>query len=645
MIKQSGTLLVILWTIFFAAPPIWIPEGLAEELSNELAATENPRATVSPKKTATSPTGYAIQTGVFLIMENARQMMTNLRMKGYEPYIFQTVNDKKQKLYVVRIGDYRTLRQASSAADQFKNLEHLPAVITPINSTKAVDTPLYLTTASKNGVISTEELSEIDGGTGSLIDSEELATIDGQTGAILQTDELSQIAAQSGTVITTDEMAVVDGRTGTIIPADEMATVDGRTGTVVSPGELATVDGRTGTVVPSGELATVDGQTGQAIPKGDLSKIRAQSAGVSFSPADDAEPFVFSQKATKEDAPQEDDPFGISSEQEGGGQGIDNATARQLKDQIEALQEKVNELREEADVRKILEITEEEKQEEEEEILSATGRDYTMAKKGSIGFDYGLSYTYNSFDAIEDAANLTKIEHRAQHNVTNSLGLVYAVRDNVSFGANIPFVYSYDSMGTESPKKVTDIGDVSLSLQWQPLKAGGSLPPGILSFSFTMPSGRSPYEINPEEELSTGSGLKSLSAGLSLNHPMDPVVTYGGITYGYSLPLENLDSQRYGDILTEVHPGQSIGIRLGLGYALSYQLNMNLNLSYSYQFGAEYVYRYSGIQPSADSASANFSIGTGWRISPTRSLNISLSKGLSNDASDFSLGLSVPFNF
>ncbi len=643
MTNRSGMNLVAILTVVLMTLSFFVPDGQSEQLSGEFAVTGKPRTALSPNTERTAPTGYAIQTGVYLIKENAQSMVRTLRMKGYEPYVFQTLNNKGQKLYAVRIGDYRTLRQAASAANQFNKLERLPSTITAINSITPVDTPVYLSQTTKRGVISTEELSEINGGAGSLIDSEELARIDGQTGAILQTEELSQIAAQSGTVISTDEMAVVDGRTGTVMPSNEMATVDGRTGTVVSPGELATVDGRTGTVVPSNELATVDGQTGQTIPKGELSKIRAQSAGVSFSAADDAEPFVFSQKATKEDTSQTDDPFGISQQGEEGT--VDNATARQLKDQIESLQEKVNELREEADVRKILEITQEEKQEEEEEILSATGRDYTMAKKGSIGFDYGLSYTYNSFDSIKNAASLTKIEHRSQHNLTNSLGLFYAARDNVSVSASIPFVYNYDSMGTETPKKVTDLGDISLSLQWQPLKAGGTLPPGILSFSFTMPSGRSPYEINPDEELSTGGGVKVLSGGLSLNQPMDPVVAYGGINFSHTLPITNIKNARYSDFLQEVRPGQSIGFRIGLGYALSYQLNMNLNLSYSYQFGGEYVYLYSGKVPTPDSANASFTIGTGWRLSPTRSFNISLSKGLSNDASDFSLSLSVPFNF
>ncbi len=635
MTKRLGLHLATIFAIVCIMPAFSAFGGQSEQLSGELAATPSAQNTVPTKKEAPTPSGFAIQTGIFLIKENAQSMVTTLRAKGYEPYIFQTLNDKGQKLYVVRIGEYRSIKQATSAAAQFKSLENLPATITAVNSIKPISISGYLTKTSEGGVISPEELSQIAAGTGSVINADEMARIDGQTGALLKTEELSQIAAQSGTVISSNEMATVDGRTGSVIPSEEMATVDGRTGAVV----------------PSTELATVDGQTGQSIPKGDLSKIRGQAAGVGFSEKD-AEPIVLSQKATKSDKAEEDDPFTAMHEGGGGGGGteesaIDSATARQLKEQIEALQEKVNELREEADVRKILEITEEEKQEEESEILSATGREYTLAKKGSVGFDYSLSYTYNSYDTLTNSANWNKpnkIEHRSQHNLVNSLGLVFAVLDNITLGGSVPFVYNYHGLGTEDAKQVTDLGDASLSLQWQPLKAGGTLPPGILSFGFSAPLGRSPYEVDPNTELSTSSGVKSLTAGLSLNHSMDPVVCYGGISFGHALPVTGLSNPRYGRTLKEVRSGENIGVRFGLGYALSYQLNMNINLSYSYSFGGEYVYQKERI-PIAESASANFTLGTGWRLSPTRSINISLSKGLTNDASDFSLSLSIPFNF
>lgn len=609
------------------------------------AAGQSRKKNIATTSTSKKIPRYSIQTGAYLIRRNADKMAASLRAKGYEPYIYVTVNNKSQKLYVVRIGDYQTIKRASFAAAQFRSLENLPTMITPYNSTTPIGhTPLARKSKNSN-VISMSELANVSGGTRTVIGSDELAQIDGQTGAIIQSDELARIDGQTGTIMPTDELAQIDGQTGAVIPSDELATVDGRTGVVIPKDEMAAVDGRAGTVVPSGELANVQGQTGPSLERDDLAGIRGQAAAPDFS-NDEAAPFFLSQEATEKDEPAPGNFFGDSAQEApaAGGGAVDSETARQLKEQIEALQEKVDELREEADVRKILEITEDEKQEEEEEILSATGRDYTMAKKGSIGFDYSLNYTYNSFDTLENAASLQKIDHRATHNLTNSLSISYALRDNITFGASIPFVYLYDNMGTNSPIQTSDLGDIGLSLQWQPIKAGGSLPPGILNFGWSFPTGRSPYKINPDIEKSTGSGQHTFSAGLSLSHPMDPVVVYGGMSFTHGLSVTNLNHLRYGYTLKEVKPGQSVGIRLGLGYALSYKLTMNFNLSYNYSFGGEYVYT-SGRQPTLDSASANFSLGTGWRITPKQTLNVTLSKGLSNDASDFSLNFRLPFNF
>jgi hypothetical protein len=415
----------------------------------------------------------------------------------------------------------------------------------------------------------------------------------------------------------------------------DLATVDGQTATAMTQGDLAKTDAQTASMISQKNLSDVAAQAASVMPGGKLSGVDAQAAGSNI-PSNETEPFFLAAQEPEGS----DLPF-LTEDSSAGSGAIDSAMAKQLREQIELLEERVNELREEADVRKILEITEEEKQQEEEEILSATGRDYTMSKKGYIGADYSLSYTYDSFDAI---SNAYEVEHRATHNLTNTISLTYAVRDNISVSVGIPFVYAYDNMGTKTPKDVTDIGDISISTQWQPLKAGGNLPAPILSFSYSLPTGRSPYEINPEIELSTGSGTSSYDVGLSLSKSFDPIMAFGGISYGKSFEVTGLDNKRYGATLDSVDPGQYIGARMGLGYAISYKLTVNIGLNYTYNFDSEYRYT-SGTMPVMDSASASFNLGTGWRISPKRSLNVSLSKGLSIGGADYSISFRVPFNF
>ncbi|RJP79730.1 MAG: hypothetical protein C4522_09355 [Desulfobacteraceae bacterium] len=645
-------------------------DGHSEEFKGEESLLLKQQETIINKNASELKTPYSIQVGAYLQKKNAENMLIDLRTKGYEPYIFKTVTSKKQPFYLIRIGNYENIRQASFAANQFKKLEKIPAIVTRYNSSTPIPyKDLALNETANNypmDIINVEELSGIDGRAGTLIDSDELAIIDGRSGTLVPEDEMARIDAQTGTIMPIEELSTIDGQTGTIISQQDLATIDGQTATTMSPGDLATIDGQTATTMSPGDLATVDGQTATTMSQGDLAKtdaqtasmisqknlsevaaqaasvmpgeklssVNAQAAGTDI-PSNESEPFFLAAQESEDSDP----PF-LNEKSEASG-AIDSAMAKQLREQIELLEERVNELREEADVRKILEITEEEKQQEEEEILSATGRDYTMSKKGYIGADYSFSYTYNSYDAI---SNAFEVEHQASHNLTNTVSLTYAVRDNLTIGVGIPFVYAYDNMGTAKPKDVTDLGDINIDTQWQPLKAGGNLPAPILSFSYTLPTGRSPYEINPENELSTGSGTSGFDIGLSLSKSFDPIMTFGGISYGKSFEITSLNNNRYGATLDSVDPGQNIGARMGLGYAISYKLTVNISLSYTYSFGSEYHYT-TGTTPVMDSASASFSLGTGWRISPKRSLNVSFSKGLSIGGGDFSISFRVPFNF
>jgi len=587
-----------------------------------------------------SDDSYSVQAGAFLQHKNAEKMLSLLKGRGYASYIYQTYNSKRQRLFVVRIGDYKGMDQAVSAAAQFKKLEKMPVTVTKSDSVTPVNHRLTIQAKKPfEKVITSAELAQIDGRAGTIIPSDELAKIDGRTGAIMESGELAKIDGQTGTIMPSGELANIDGQTGSVMPSEELATVDGQTGSVMPSEELATVDGQTGTVIPSGKLATVDGQTGTVVPSKNLGSIDGQT-GPALPKGDlssSAEPSVPPQEGAG-------DSFGGMFEEQpsDGKQPIGSSAATELRRQIAELEDKINELREEADVRKILEITEEEKEEEEDQILSATGRDYTMAPKGSIGLDFSLGYSHNTPDTLSYLDAFPKVEHSTQHILTNSYSVSYAVRDNISLSVNIPFVYKYDSMGTANSKDVTDLGDFSLNVRVQPLKAGGKLPPFILNLGITYPLGRSPYKIDPSTEMSVSSGSSTFKGGISMSNTLDPIVVFGGLNFSHGFTVNDLDQKYYGT-LKKVEPGQSISFNTGLGYALSYKLTVNISFSASYGFGRKNIYTY-GEAPIAESSSASFSFGTGWRLSPKRSINVGFSKGLSRDSADYSFSFSMPFN-
>ncbi len=320
-----------------------------------------------------------------------------------------------------------------------------------------------------------------------------------------------------------------------------------------------------------------------------------------------------------------------------------SAHPKSLEQEVQELREEIQRIRNENEARKILEVPEEEKSKSVEDILSAAGRQYTLLKKGTIGLSYTFNYSYFSGDVISEA---TTVERRANHNLTNTINTDYALRDNLTISAGIPFVYKYNKVGTDASQEATDLGDISLSCQYQPLKAGGKWPTTILSLGVSFPTGTSPYKIDPNNSMATGSGLYSFSGGVSLSKVLDPLVAFGNVSYSYSLPEDGL-SQKWGkkDILTKVDPGSVIGVSIGFGYALSYTASLNISAQYSYYFSNKYTINDSAEYSSGSTASSSFNIGTGWRITPTRAVYTGLGIGLTSNDSDLSFYIRLPFEF
>lgn len=335
-----------------------------------------------------------------------------------------------------------------------------------------------------------------------------------------------------------------------------------------------------------------------------------------------------------------------------------NSAPKSIEDEIKELKKEIKKLRGENEARKKLEAPAEEKSQSVEDILSAAGRQYSLLRKGTVGLSYTFGYSYFSGDAIDELSDGgIGVRRRVNHNINNTIAVEYALLNNLTLSSNIPFIYKYDKVGTAESLDVTDLGDINLGVAWQPFKAGGSIPATIVSFGVSLPTGSSPYEINYENELSTGSGHYGVSLGVSLSKVVDPLVAFGNFSYSYSIPESGLSHIIYEDptnpaskiYLTEVKPGGSLGLAFGFGYALSYQASMNLSAQFGYSFGSEYTNESTtggaSTSKTGSSLSSSLNIGTGWRITAARSISTSVGIGLTNNDSDVSLSLRFPFEF
>jgi len=323
--------------------------------------------------------------------------------------------------------------------------------------------------------------------------------------------------------------------------------------------------------------------------------------------------------------------------------------SKSIEQELKELKEEIQKLRGENEARKKLEIPEEEKGQTIEDILSAAGRQYSLLKEGTVGISYAFGYTYYSGDAIDES---TTVLRRVNHNLTNTISLEYALFNNLTLSSNFPFVYKYNKVGTEESQDTTDLGDISLGLAWQPFKAGGRIPATIFSLTASLPTGSSPYEINYEDELSTGAGYYGLGAGVSFSKVLDPLVAFGNLSFTYGFPESGLSQILYENptdptqkiYLTKVEPGSSVGFSMGFGYALSYQASLNMSAQFNYSFGSKYESS-TGTTETGSSLSSIFNIGTGWRVTPARSIYASVGIGLTNNDPDVSLSIKLPYEF
>ncbi len=317
------------------------------------------------------------------------------------------------------------------------------------------------------------------------------------------------------------------------------------------------------------------------------------------------------------------------------------STLEALQKKIQVLEDEMNLLRDESDVRKKLVITEAEEKEEEEDILEAAGREYTLTRAGTIKFSYGFSYGYSEYDAIKESV---RVEDVANHSISNSFSVSYGLKDNISVGVGIPFVYKYHRVGTVDSMDVNDLGNLGLNWQLQPFKSGGDLPSIIINGNFSIPVGRSPYEIQYGEELSTSSGVYSGGLGVSVSQVSDPVVVFSSLSLSYPLTTTDINQKRPEGILMEVDQGMGIGLGVGMGYALSYKLNLNVSFGYSYSFESKYKYKNDISASSGTGASANLNLGVGYKLSRKQNLNFKIGLPVT-DSRQFTFSFSTPVNF
>ena len=283
-----------------------------------------------------------------------------------------------------------------------------------------------------------------------------------------------------------------------------------------------------------------------------------------------------------------------------------------------------------------------------EEVFQAAEQSYSLLKKGERTLTYGLDYSLlrdARIETIQTGTNTYSVvgEREAQHTFTNSFTFDYGVWDNLTFSVRVPLVAKYD---TERELDTYSLGDLSLSLRYQPWASARGKP--VISFYSTLglPTGDSPYDVNPDKDLSTGNGFYSLGFGSNVSYVLDPVVLFGSLGYSYNMPVDDVNqhsSLTGARELQRVDPGDSINASMGFAYALSYDVSLATSYQMNYALKDKYEFN-DGNMDGHEQTSALMNFSLGLRTSPDRIVNINAGFGMTEDSPDVLLGLSMPLD-
>jgi len=289
-----------------------------------------------------------------------------------------------------------------------------------------------------------------------------------------------------------------------------------------------------------------------------------------------------------------------------------------------------------------------------EEVFEATENTYSLQNKGETSLSYSMSYSYSAdqridVEIVDETVRSFDVTPSSVHNVTNNFSFDYGYKNNLTLGVTVPLSVRYDSTDSLTG---SGLGDVSINARWQPYAYIPGQVTKTFNGSFKTKTGDSPFRTISNKRLATGSGYYSLSGGLSLSKVVDPVMLFGSSNITYGIPETDVNQIRSGAILEEVRPGVSLSLSGGFAYSLSYDVSLSVSFQGSYTDKSKYIF----LSQNSEGDLVNNEVGTnatmsgvfnmslGVRVSPKTITNIGVGFGMTDDAPDILLSISMPID-
>ena len=283
-----------------------------------------------------------------------------------------------------------------------------------------------------------------------------------------------------------------------------------------------------------------------------------------------------------------------------------------------------------------------------------------LVGKGTLIVEPGFEYTHIDSQSLDITGfsvlpslviGLIQVQKIKRDIWTPSVSFKYGIFDSFEVDLKVPFSYRTNeySIGSGEDTESKDVSDTGLGdiegtfrtqLAYQK-KLGWDI---LAAVRIKSDTGKDIFEIKtveiqgnqiPDDELPTGSGFWGVEPSFTFVKGVDPAVIFFSI--GYFWHIER-DISGVGD----VDPSDSINFSLGSAFALSDKIV--LSTSYEQKFFTEADID-GRKQKDSDITVASLSFGGTYVLDSQKSVNISVSIGMTDDSPDVQVGVRIPIRF
>lgn len=289
-----------------------------------------------------------------------------------------------------------------------------------------------------------------------------------------------------------------------------------------------------------------------------------------------------------------------------------------------------------------------------------------------------LQYSYSSSNRIALVGytiipalliGLIDVREVKSNSLIGAVTVRRGITNRFELEAKVPFVYRSDtSVSREifegaAVDRVFDsdgkgLGDIEITGRYQLNDGGLDKPYYIASLRLKTRTGKDPFEVETnrtlpggrgtglQTEMPTGSGFYTLTPGLTVLVPSDPVVFFGGVSYQYSFKRTGVwrktDGPERREFIGTVQPGPAIGFNFGMGLALNER--SSFSIGYDHLSVGKVKVNGRTAPTSVRVQLGTLLLGYSYRLDSGRTLNLSVGAGLTRDTPDLQLTLRMPIS-